>query len=554
MAAERHSARKAIHLFAEIERRSSAYLDAVALVGDGGSGRAYSYEELCRTVSQLSSGLQEKGLVSRREIGLISENRPEWSLAYLAIIAAGGTVVPIDANLKANEIGYVVDHAQLDVVFCSEKYAGVLRGLSRPIKTISLETAAQNNFEGVLDTQQTHATRSDNETAVLIYTSGTTGAPKAVELTHRNILANIEGIESELHFDRRDVFLSVLPLHHTFEATCGFLTPLMKGARIVFARSLKSKELLEDIGNNRITVMCGVPLLYEKMYDTIRRAIQNAPAARRQLFHLLYAVSSFGWKLGVRLGQPLFRSLRAKAGLSTIRMFVSGGAALPPRIAAFFNLIGLKLIQGYGMTECSPVLSVCRPNNLRFASVGCPLKNVEIRIDNPDSSGVGEILARGENITPGYRGNAEQTDALIRDGWLYTGDLGKMKSGHLYITGRAKNLIISAAGKNIFPEEIEEKLLASDLVHEVIVFGRTKVGKQGEEVRALIVPDIDEFTAQGIFQKDEMDIAAIRTALVSVVKDVNDLMAEYKRITGFDVQLEELEKTSKKSIKRFIYR
>ncbi len=542
------------NVFAEIEKRSLDHPDAVAFKADGGQGKAYSYREMGQVVRQLCSGLQADSLIAKKEIGLISENRPEWCLAYLAIIAAGGTVVPIDANLKVNEIGYVINHAELDIVFCSQKYEEALRGFGRSLRIISLEGDVEHSYLNLLDVQLTHPVRMDNDIAVLIYTSGTTGDPKAVELTHRNLLSNTEGIERGLCFDSNDRFLSVLPLHHTFEATCGFLTPLMRGAQIIFARSLKSKEILEDIANNKITVMCGVPLLYEKTYHSIRRALNNAPLTKRALFKMLYLVSGGGGKLRQDWGKAFFGSLRAKGGLESIRMFVSGGAALPPKICAFFNLIGIGMIQGYGMTECSPVLSANRPDDIRFGSVGRPLDNVEIKIHNPDSFGVGEIIVRGENITPGYRGNEEKTAELIRDGWLHTGDLGKIVRGHLYITGRAKNLIVSAAGKNIYPEEIEEKLLESDLVLEAVVFGRSKESRQGEEVRAVLVPDMEELVVLGISKADPVDMEAVRTAMEEVVRSVNGASADYKRIVTFDVHLEELEKTSTKKVKRFAYK
>ncbi|MDF1545322.1 MAG: AMP-binding protein [bacterium] len=542
------------NLFSEIERRSRDYSESIAFKADGGRGKAYTYHEATQIISQLSSGLQAGSLVAKREIGLVSENRPEWCLAYLAIVAAGGTVVPIDANLKLNEIAYVVDHAELDVVFCSARFEQPLSGLGRTLRTISLEPDAENSFRNLLDEQEKYRICTDNDIAVLIYTSGTTGDPKAVELTHRNLLSNVEGIERGLCFDSNDRFLSILPLHHTFEATCGFLTPMMRGAQIISARSFKSKDIFEDIGHNKITVMCGVPLLYEKAYQSIRRALNSAPAGKRLLFNFLYSLSRLGWKLQQNWGKPFFGSLRAKGGLSSIRMFVSGGAALPPKICAFFNLIGIGMIQGYGMTETAPVVAANRPADIRFSSVGRPLDNVSVKIDQPDSSGVGEIIVRGENITPGYRGNSEKTAELIKDGWLHTGDLGKLKRGHLYITGRAKNLIVSAAGKNIYPEEIEEKLLESDLVMEAVVFGRTKEGKQGEEVRAVLVPDMDELAARGTALADSVDMSEVRAAMEEVVRSVNDSIADYKRISAFNVQLEELEKTTKKSVKRFAYK
>jgi long-chain acyl-CoA synthetase len=375
-----------------------------------------------------------------------------------------------------------------------------------------------------------------------------------VQLTHRNLLCNLEGVEQALQFGSDDRFLSVLPLHHTFEATCGFLTPLMSGATIVFARSLKSKEILEDLALNQVTIMCGVPLLYEKMHSAIMRKIQSAPWHRRLLFKTLYVCSSIGWKLGQRKwGRALYRSLREKAGLHTLRMLVSGGAPLPPSIARFFNLIGLDFMQGYGLTEASPVVSVNRPDDIQFGSIGSPLHNLTIRIDQPDANGIGEILVQGDSVTPGYLNNPEKSAELLADGWLHTGDLGRFHDGHLWITGRRKNVIISAAGKNIYPEELEEKLVESPYVVEALVFGRRKDAKQGEEVRAMILPDLEQFRLEFGIDPASPDMNRITEQLGKVIAAVNHHVADYKRISGFEVMTEEFEKTSTKKIKRYVY-
>ncbi|RKX17156.1 MAG: hypothetical protein DRP35_11420 [Candidatus Zixiibacteriota bacterium] len=332
------------------------------------------------------------------------------------------------------------------------------------------------------------------------------------------------------------------------------MTPFYLGGTIIFARSLKSKEILEDIERNNVTIMIGVPLLFEKMYHSINKAIHKAPLSKRIIFKTLYSLSATGQKVGKKFGDNLFLSLREKTGLSSIRMFVSGGAALPLKIARFFNNIGFTMIQGYGLTETSPVLTAQSPTEIYFGSVGRPLSNVEIKIDNPDSSGVGEIKARGGSITKGYRNNIEKTNELVKDGWLYTGDLGKFKKEQLWITGRAKNLIISAAGKNIYPEEIEEKLHDSDLILETIVYGRKKEGKQGEDVLAIIVPDIEEVKNQHDIDLQNPDMDKLKEIFKLVVAGANSQMADYKRITNFSVQLNELEKTSTKKIKRFLYK
>ncbi len=548
---------------ARIESIPAAFLDSAERFADnvvfkahGGKGKSYTYQDAAHLVREFSSLLASGYIQQNREIGLLAENRPEWCIAYMAILHAGGTVVPIDANLNEHEIGYIVGHARLRAVICSYRFEEMLKKLPGGLTVISLDEGSGNFWKEIKESRPAPIEEEGSgpsEVAALIYTSGTTGAPKAVQLTHKNLLSNLDGIAASLRFDEHDIFLSILPLHHTFEATCGFLTPLMSGSTVVYARSLKSKEILEDIGYNKVTVMCGVPLLYEKMYHSMMRKIKSASLGKRAMFNSLLTVSAAAWGTGTKPGRLLFRGLRRKAGLGTIRMFVSGGAAIPPRIARFYNLIGFDFLQGYGLTETSPVLSVNRPDKIKFGSVGPPLKGVEVKINEPDAVGVGEILVRGDNITSGYRDNPEATAKLIKDGWLHTGDLGRMRDGHLWITGRKKNLIVSAAGKNIYPEELEERLLDSLYVLEAIVLGRAKEYKQGEEVFATIVPDLEQIAQEHDISIDKPDMLELNRIMAEVVKEVNSRVSDYKRISGFDLKLDEFEKTSTKKVKRFLY-
>ncbi len=541
------------HIYESFRRIVLENPNAVAMKAQGGLGTVWTRADIEQASRRIAHGLIAKGLMSPIEIGLLSENRPEWGVTYLGILAAGGTVVPIDANLTAEEIKTVISASGIRVLFCSGRFRELLKAIDFGGTVFSFDGDVPDSWKQIMTAAEAELP-PPVRTAALIFTSGTTGSPKAVELTHANILHNLEGIKGAFHFDTSDTFLSVLPLHHTFEATAGFLTPLLRGATIVYARSLKSKEILEDIGRNQVTIMCGVPLLYEKMYHAIRRNIENAPLTKRILFGFLYNVSSLGWKLQNKWGKWLFASLRKKAGLGSVRIFMSGGAALPPVVSEFFVFLGFDFMQGYGMTECSPVISCNRAENIQFGSVGQVLDNIEVRIYAPNEEGIGEILVRGGSVTPGYRNNPEATALLLRDGWLHTGDLGKLAKGHLWITGRSKNVIISGAGKNIYPEEIEEKLVESLLIMEAVVFGRKKTQKLGEEVHAVIVPDMESVAAAGVTDTENPDMKKLEAAIKKVVEQVNERIADYKRIDVFTVQLNELEKTSTKKIKRFMYK
>jgi long-chain acyl-CoA synthetase len=541
-------------LFAALRNTVQQYPQTVAYKGYGGQGRSYTYAEVYERVRALAAGLQQGPFAAVRTVALLAENCPEWPIAYLAIVASGKTVVPIDAGLKPGEIESLLKLSQVKLAIVSGRLEPLLRQQAG-IACLSLDPSSPQDWEQATGSPDDHVDSATQETlAALLYTSGATGVPKAVMLSHGNLLSNLESVRRAIPFGHGDIWYSVLPLHHTFEATCGFLTPMVCGATVVYARSLKSKEIIEDIRANNITVMCGVPLLYEKMYQAIQRGLRDAPVTRRLMFRLLYGLSRVGWAQGGGAGKTLLGGFRNRIGMADMRIFVSGGAPLPPHIAEFFNLIGITFLQGYGMTECSPVISVNRPQNVRFGSVGPPLDGVEVRIANPDAGGVGEIEVRGGNITTGYKDNPLQTAELLADdGWLRTGDLGRYDEGHLWITGRAKNLIVSAAGKNIYPEEIEEKLLASPYVLEALIVGRRKETRLGEEVFALVVPDLEQFAAEYGLSVEAPDIDFIRKQLAAVVAEVNSQMAEYKRIAAFDVSTSELEKTSTKKVKRFLY-
>ncbi len=547
---------KKTNLFSRFVQTAQRNPHHVLFKARGGKGKSYTYQEVLTLVRQLAGLLMSDEFSGSSEIGLISENRPEWSITYLAVAAAGKTVVPIDANLKDKEIAYIFDHSKIEVIFTSVRFESFLLDSYGDIKLFSFNEASPNYWMKFLkeNIKIEESKADESDVAVLIYTSGTTGDPKAVELTHGNLISNIDGIQKAFCFEKNAVFLSLLPLHHTFEATCGFLTPLMNECTIVYARSLKSKEIIEDIKLNKVTIMIGVPLLYEKMYHSILRSINSASKTKQILFKTLFNISGVSWKTGGKLGKKLFQSLREKGCLDSIRMFISGGAAIPSHISKFYNYLGFDFIQGYGMTECSPVITANRPNEIRFDSCGLPLDGVDVKIDRPDKYGVGEIIVRGKNVTPGYRNNAKETANLIKEGWLYTGDLGKFKHGHLWITGRKKNLIVSAAGKNIYPEQIEENLLGSNLIMETVVFGCAKQGKQGEDVCAVIVPDMEQLKVEHQIDTENPNFDTIKTIIDTEIKRLNADVAEYKRINRFEVQLEELEKTSTKKIKRFIYK
>ncbi|SYZ72926.1 conserved hypothetical protein [Candidatus Zixiibacteriota bacterium] len=534
------------------------YPDHGALIGKAGA-RSYTYRQLADAVTHLSGGLKHLGLSHGDRVGILSENCPEWGLAYLAVQVAGGVVVPFDILWKETELSLILGVSGVKFLFCAAKSRDLIDHIIQskllPVTVINFDKGTGPTFETLLgsDPYWSDETRR-GDIASLIYTSGTTGDPKGVILTHDNILSDIEGMVDALVIYPDDIFLSVLPLHHTLESTCGFILPLCLGLTVVFSRSLKSRDILEDIKNNRVTFLIAVPLLFEKVYNSIEKKIQELPVIRRLTIRLLYLISKFSWKIGLNAGRLLFKSFRIKTGLHSIGLFVSGGAPLPPEISEWFNLIGFDFLEGYGLTECSPVVAVNRPGDIRFGSVGPALPNMQIAIDNPSRDGIGEIKVKGRITTPGYIDNPNATAALLKDAWLYTGDMGKIAGGHLYITGRKKNLIVSSAGKNIYPEEIESALHMSPFILESIVLGRKRENKMGEEIFALIVPNLENIKQTIHDLENPLDQSSLHAIIENEVKIANERLADYKKLNRFEIRLEEFEKTSTRKIRRAIYK
>jgi len=522
----------------------------------------WTYNDLDKMVTRLAGGLQKLGLKSKDHIGVLGENRPQWCMAYLAVQRMGGVCVPLDSMMSDTEIRHIIFESGVKAVLTTAKFLGTVLDAERPeLIIIDIDNGDRSGtlkFDEILldEGSQPEFPQIDlDDLAAIIFTSGTTGYSKGVMLSHRNIMSNVASVNSIIHLDENSSLVSVLPLHHTFEATAGFLFPLYIGATITYARSLKSKELLEDIANTGTNLMVGVPLLYEKMYQGINRKLKQLPFFKKIMVDIFYQTTRGASMLGKKdLGKVLFKSLREKAGLNSIKYFVSGGAALPPYIAQFFNYLGICLFQGYGLTETSPVLTVNYPDDPQHESAGLPIPGVELKIFDTDANGIGEIAARGENIFLGYYQNPEATKETFRDGWFLTGDLGWIDhEGFLYITGRKKNLLVTGGGKNVYPEEIEALLNQKDHILESLVIGVPRPGGMGDEVEALIVPD-NEF-----FDKEKEEIGIIWTpekkeeVIKQEVEEVCTRLAEYKRIHKFSIHEEEFVKTSTKKIKRYLY-
>ncbi|MBI5078582.1 AMP-binding protein [Candidatus Saganbacteria bacterium] len=508
--------------------------------------RKLTFKQAGEIILRLQAGLLSLGVALGDRVALISENRPEWAMAFLAITSMGAIVIPLDAMLRKEEVFPLLEDSDPKAVILSQKFSEYTQETNLKNYTILMENLYSESpmgggtkgeiekIKAIVSGSLPPVTMDD--IASLVYTSGTTEAPKGVMLTHQNLMSNVTATASLFDIGPGDNFLSVLPLHHTFETTAGFLGPFYKGCTITYAESLKSYFLLRNMQETGATVMCGVPLLYQLFFEGIMREAKEEGVAN--MLWLLFALSKFFKQaFGGNPGKRLFSVVHKKFG-GKIRFFVTGGATIDPDLIKNFELMGFPLLQGYGLTESAPVITCCTLENNRIGSAGKPIPGVSVKI--AEGGKVGEILASGPNIMKGYYKRKDLTDEVIdKTGWLHTGDVGCLDDeGFLFITGRLKDVIVTASGVNVYPEEIELALRKLPSVAEGGVLGSTisaGLRKGTEEVAAVIVP------REGFSETD----------VKKEVYDLNKTLAAHKRIARIIVRKEELPKTRLLKVKKF---
>jgi len=520
-----------------------------------------SYTELLENILQFGSALQQLGIKERTHVALIGENRVQWGIAYLTLMAFNYVVVPIDKNLPPNEILNIIHESDAEVIIFSETYSQLLSEkkdvLIRLKHFISMDVQKKNDsflsmVEMIASSQPFTVNQlpkiNPDELGEIIFTSGSLGRAKGVMLSQTNLAANLMAMTKMLFIYPDDKFLSVLPMHHTYECTCGFLCPVYSGASVHFARSLKSVS--EDIQKVHATMLLGVPLLFEKMFRAIYKAIEK-DKVKSAIMKPLISLTDFAQKAGLKnFKKKIFSELHQKFG-GSIRLFIAGGAAPDPKVSKGLRDFGFNFIQGYGLTETSPILALNQIDNFKDNAAGLPLPGVQIKINDPDGDGIGEIYVKGSSIMLGYYKNEKSTSETFEEGWFKTGDLGFIDSeGFLHLSGRKKNVIIANNGKNIFPEEIEDILHRSAYVMESLVFGE-KDEKHDERIAAQIFVDAEAFIEYS--EKNNVPITEelIQHKISEVIKDTNQQLASFKQIKKFYIRQQEFEKTTTQKIKRY---
>jgi long-chain acyl-CoA synthetase len=550
------------------DRPSLSSKTALCMAPVGGGGESLTYGELGAAIRRIATCLRRNGARAGDRAALCCENRPLWGAAYFGCLSAGCVCVPIDHGLGEHELREILSHSGASVLIHSDRTSATceaaVEALEGDIRLLRVDDIGASNRTKASGQERTDRPAGASEKtesrgpdceAVFIYTSGTMGRPKAVVLSHKNVLANVASLRKAVHLRQDDVFLSVLPLNHTLECTAGLLAPLSDGARVAYARSLRPRELGEALRAVRPTVMLGVPLLFEKLLAGLERAVSRAPAPKRAACRLLMgAAQAMAPVLGRAPAKVLLRGIRTEAGLDRARFLISGAAPMPAKVARGYRALGVTLIQGYGLTEASPVVAVNRPDAPRDDTVGVPLPGVEVKVDSAGGDGVGELLVKGDSVMIGYYRDPQETSRVLREGWLRTGDLGWIDKGyHVHISGRIKSVIVTSAGKNVYPEEIERLLLSSPFISEVIVVGRRSAAGNREQPHAIVYPDRDAVAAHlgralGDLREDE-----VLDMIKSEMRRLCSRLADYKKIRGFSIRNEEFPKTSSKKIKRYLF-
>ena len=523
-----------------------------------GKYQTYTHKEVRDMINNLGTALINLGLKGKR-IAVIGENRYEWEIAYLSIVCGTGIVVPLDKSLPANELELLIERSDVEAIFYTKKYSDIIQNIKFSEKNklkhlISMDN--DENCEGIYSQKELiregkklieegnneflNAKINPKEMEIMLFTSGTTSKSKVVTLSHENICTNLMDIGSVLDVTQDDVFLSILPIHHVFECTVGFLFSLYKGAETVFCDGLR--HIVENLNEYHVTVMACVPGIYERIFMMIRKKLEKQGKLEEILENEeKYKNSSMQKK------KEVFKEIHDMLG-GKIKLLISGAAALDKTIEEKYRLLGLNLVQGYGLTETSPVVAVGTNKNYKLGSIGKTVPSVEAKLVDVNDDGIGELVVRGSSVMLGYYENEKVNKKSLQDGWFYTGDLAKIdEEGYIFICGRKKSVMVLKNGKNIFPEEMENLVNKIEGIKESFIFGKIQSNDENNiKINVKIVFDRDVIKDVYKVEKDE-DIYKV---LSKKIKEVNQTMPSYKAIRGMILTEEPLIKTTTNKIKR----
>ncbi len=516
----------------------------------------FTYGEALNAIKKVALALKNAGIKDGDRVGVVGKNSPEWTIAYLGILFANGVVVPLDNSLQCKDLNNLCAFAGVKFIFTDHdksetidkdfdyKFDGKVCLEENSSNKYILDWASEfNNIDDV------KPTRSESDIAAILFTSGTTGFPKGVALTHKNFVSDCFLAQSNMNIYHTDVFYAILPLSHAYTMLAVFIEAISVGAAIVFGKRLAVQSLLSELKKGKVTMLLAVPMLFNKFIGGVRKNIKaKGKFVEKIMFGLINFSASYKKRTGRNIGRVLFKGILKKLSMENIRICISGGGPLPESTFHDFNAIGIDFVQGYGMTETSPILTLNPTYDYVESSVGKVIAGAELKIVDPDEDGNGVIYAKGPMVMGGYYNNPEATKEILSDdGWICTGDVGHLdERNYLYLTGRAKNIIVTEGGKNVFPEEIEDAFQLYDDIEQILVVGYSiDKERKAEGIRAIIKP------TKELEEKLGGDKDKIKAHMEGIVDEVNKTFPPSKKISKVDIIDKRMPTSSTLKIKRF---
>ncbi|GMO31484.1 MAG: AMP-binding protein [Termitinemataceae bacterium] len=510
-----------------------------------------NYNEALSKIQAVARWLHSKGIKKGDKAALSGKNSPQWAVAFLGILYADATVVPIDYQLKDEEIELLISTSRSKILFIDDEKFDRFKGKPMLSEVISLNEGTGEyiyNLDGA-DFVSTDPV-SEYNTAAILFTSGTTGNPKGVMLSHRNFVSDTYLAQgTPFYVYHTDIFYALLPIHHAYTMQAVLIEAISQGAEVVFGKKMVVSSILHDLKAAKITMLLGVPMLFNKLLAGILKGIREKGIFVYGLIMFLMKISGFIKKtFGVNPGKKMFKQILDAASLTTLRTCISGGGPLAPEVFRKYNQLGIDFVQGYGLTETSPIINLNPIAHYKEQSVGRVCAGIDMRILMPDERGVGEVILKGPMVMQGYFEDPEETaKCFTDDGYFKTGDLGFLDDeDYLYLTGRAKNLIVTEGGKNVYPEEIENEFQLFNEIEQVLVRGFIDDKKQKtEHIEAVIFPNMDFFQSNGSSAKEQVE-----QRIKTIISEVNGRLKPYEKIERTTILDERLEETTTKKIKR----
>jgi len=511
-----------------------------------------NYTEALSHIESVARWLHSKGIRRGDRVAVTGKNSPEWAIAYLGILFAGAVVVPIDYQLRTEEVDLLIKTAGAKILFVDEeKHDRYVQFPGELAEVISLKQGI-GTYIYRLDSPAGDIEQAiETDLAAILFTSGTMGNPKGVMLTHRNFVSDCYLAQgTPLIVLHTDVFYAILPLHHAYAMLAVFIETISTGAEVVFGKRMVTSQILKELKEGSVTMLLGVPMLFNKVLAGIIRGLREKGPVVYGLISFLMGISGIIKKvLKVNPGKKMFGFILKKASLNSIRICICGGGPLSPAVFRKYNQLGIDFVQGYGLTETSPIITINPIEHYKVTSVGRPCPRVDMKILYPDERGVGEVIVKGPMVMKGYYNMpAETAESFTADGYLKTGDLGYMDGeNYLYLTGRAKNMIVTEGGKNVYPEEIENEFQLFEEIEQILVRGFISgKGTKSENIEALVYPNPE-------FKNEDRSVPSkeqTKIRIDDIIAEVNQRLLPYQRIERVSILNEPMEMTTTKKIKR----